>query len=167
MVTSNPAKASVTINGKWSGRTPLTLDNLKFGKYEVRVVQTGYAVARERFTLSESAALRTVDVELRRVPADKRAPAPEARTSASPGATSPSKPGVSATGSIFIDSRPRGARVFVDGKEVGVTPLTLSEQRLGSHSVRLELADHQPVTTTTQIVAQKTAAVTLSLERIK
>ena len=53
VVTSNPAKASVTINGKWSGRTPLTLDNLKFGKYEVRVVQTGYEVARERFTLSE------------------------------------------------------------------------------------------------------------------
>ena len=167
VVTSNPAKANVTINGKWSGRTPLTLDNLKFGKYEVRVVQTGYEVARERFTLSESAALRTVDVDLRRVPADKRAPAPEARTAASPGATSPSKPGVSATGSIFVDSRPQGARVFIDGKEVGVTPLTLSEQRLGSHSVRLELADHQPVTTTTQIVAQKTAAVTLSLERIK
>ena len=57
--------------------------------------------------------------------------------------------------------------MFVDGKEFGVTPLTLSEQRLGSHSVRLELADHQPVSTTTQIVAQKTAAVTLSLERIK
>jgi hypothetical protein len=167
VVTSNPAKAAVTINGKWSGRTPLTLDNLKFGKYEVRVVQTGYEVARERFTLSESAALRTVDVELRRVPADKRAPAPEARTAASPGPTSPPKPGVSATGSIFVDSRPRGARVFIDGKEMGVTPLTLSEQRLGSHSVRLELADHQPVTTTTQIVAQKAAAVTLSLERIK
>ena len=41
VVTSNPAKADVTINGKWSGRTPLTVDDLKFGKYVVRVVQPG------------------------------------------------------------------------------------------------------------------------------
>ena len=32
------------INGKWSGRTPLTVDDLKFGKYVVRVVEPGYEV---------------------------------------------------------------------------------------------------------------------------
>jgi serine/threonine protein kinase len=167
IVTSNPAKAGVTINGKWSGRTPLTLDNLKFGKYEVRVVEKGFEVARERFTLSESAASRTVDVALRRVPADKRASVPEPRPAQSTAAAAPSKPPVAATGAIFVDSRPRGARVFVDGKEVGVTPLTLAAQPVGSHVVRLELADHQSVTATTQVVGQKTASVTLSLDRVK
>ena len=167
IVTSNPAKAGVTINGKWSGRTPLTLDNLKFGKYEVRVVQPGFEVARERFTLSESAASRTVDVALRRVPADKRAPAPEPRPAQSTAASAPSKPPVASTGAVFVDSRPRGARVFVDGKEVGVTPVTLAAQPVGSHVVRLELADHQSVTATTQVVGQKTASVTLSLDRVK
>ena len=48
VVTSNPAKASVTINGRWRGRTPLTIDPLRFGKYDVRVVQPGYEVAREQ-----------------------------------------------------------------------------------------------------------------------
>jgi PEGA domain len=165
VVTSNPARAAVTINGKWSGRTPLTLDNLKFGKYEVRVVQPGFEVARERFTLSESAASRTVDVALRRVPADKRAPPPEARSAQSPAAQS--KPPVVTTGAIFVDSRPQGARVFIDGKEVGVTPLTVAALPIGSHVVRLELADHQPRTETTQVVGQKTAHVTGSLERIR
>jgi hypothetical protein len=167
IVTSNPAKAGVTINGKWSGRTPLTLDNLKFGKYEVRVVEKGFEVARERFTLSESAASRTVDVALRRVPADKPASLPEPRPAQSTAAAAPTKPPVAATGAIFVDSRPRGARVFVDGKEVGVTPLTLAAQPVGSHVVRLELADHQSVTATTQVVGQKTASVTLSLDRVK
>ena len=33
VVTSDPTKASVTINGRWRGRTPLTIDPLRFGKY--------------------------------------------------------------------------------------------------------------------------------------
>ena len=57
--------------------------------------------------------------------------------------------------------------MFIDGKEVGVTPLTLTGQALGSHVVRLELADHQSPTVTTEVTAQKPARVTLSLERIK
>ena len=44
VVTSNPAKAGVIpVNGKWSGRTPLTLDDVKFGS-TLRVVQPGYEV---------------------------------------------------------------------------------------------------------------------------
>jgi hypothetical protein len=167
VVTSNPAKAAVTINGKWKGRTPLTLDNLKFGKYEVRVVQPGFEVAREQLTLSQSAASRAVDVTLRRVPTDKRAPAPEARTAQSPASASPAKPPVAASGAMFVDSRPQGARVFLDGKELGVTPLSLAALPTGSHVVRLELADHQSWTETTQVVGQKTAHVTGSLERIR
>ncbi len=132
----------------------------------MRVVEPGFEVTRARFTLSESAASRTVDVALRRVPASKRAPAPEPRTAPSMAAAAPAKP-VAATGAIFVDSRPRGARVFIDGKEVGVTPLTLAAQPVGSHVVRLELADHQSVTATTQVVGQKTATVTLSLDRVK
>ena len=31
VVTSTPSKAQVVINGKWTGRTPLTVDNLRFG----------------------------------------------------------------------------------------------------------------------------------------
>ena len=72
-----------------------------------------------------------------------------------------------ATGEIFVDSRPRGARVFINGKELGVTPLRLAAQPVGSHVVRLELADHQSWTATAKVVAQKTAPVTGSLERIR
>ena len=158
----------MTLNGKWSGRTPLTIDDLEFGKYVVRIVQPGYEVAREQFTLSPASASRNLDVTLRRTATSNRAPAPEPNASPAPppAATLPKAP-ASGTGVIVIDSRPQGARAFVDGKDYGVTPLRLTAQPVGSHVVRLELANHLPWTATTRVAAQETAYVTGSLEPIR
>jgi hypothetical protein len=168
VISSTPAKAAVVINGKWSGRTPLTVDDLKFGKYAIRIVEPGYEVARAQFTLSAADAAQSMNVTLRRAPGQKRAPAPDARAQQVPPPASPSaKPTVPATGEIFVDSRPRGARVFINDKELGVTPLRLAGQPVGSHVVRLELADHRSWTVTAKVVAQKTAPVTGSLDPIR
>jgi len=159
VVSSSPTGASVTVNGVWSGRTPLTLNDLAFREYVIRLVHPGYEVAREAFTLSRSAATRTISVKLRR----------EATSGRAPTATAPapqSTPKVASTGAIYVDSRPRGARVIIDGKEHGTTPLQVS-QSVGSHVIRLELADHEPWTITTQVTAGKTARVAGSLERIR
>jgi serine/threonine-protein kinase len=163
VVTSNPSKAAVTVNGKWSGRTPLTLTDLRFGKYVVRVVETGFDVARSQFELSPDAASRTVDVTLRPSKAGTTKATPA--QSGVPPASKP--PAAAATGEIYVDSRPRGARVFVNGKEVGVTPLSLTAQAPGPRDIRLELADHQPWTTTTRVIAGNVARVTGSLDRIR
>jgi CheY-like chemotaxis protein len=44
------------------------------------------------------------------------------------------------TGRMQVNSEPGGARVFVDGAPRGVTPLTLDDLNLGSHTVVLESA---------------------------
>ncbi len=167
VITSSPAKAAVTINGKWSGRTPLTVDDLKFGKYVVRVVQPGFEVARKEVALSSSAPSGTFDTTLRPAKAPARVPAPEAKAAQAPPPASPSKPPAATTGEIYVDSRPRGARVFIDGKEVGVTPVQLTAQPPGRRVVRLELVDHQSWTETRTVVAGELARVTGSLERIR
>jgi hypothetical protein len=167
-VNSTPAKAGVTVNGKWRGRTPITLTGLKFGSYVVRVVEPGYAVEREQFSLSSGSASRTVDVALKRKPEPKRAPVSAPATAKpSPQAHAPSTPTATTTGTIYIDSRPQGARVFVDNKDAGVTPLTLNGQAAGSHDIRLELADHAPRSEKITVKPGATARVTGSLERIR
>jgi hypothetical protein len=153
----------VTVNGRWRGRTPLTLDDLRFGSYTVRIVQSGYAVAREEFTLSSRDRERTLSVRLRRAAAP---PAPAASAPAASAKSAASRPAIR-TGSIYVDSRPRGARVFIDGRAVGVTPLRLGDVRAGSHTVRLELDEHRTWTDRRYVLAGQETRVTGSLERLR
>ena len=70
------------------------------------------------------------------------------------------------TGSIYVDSRPSGARILVDGRFAGTTPARIPEVSIGSHVVRLELTDHRPWTASTRVSAGEESRVTGSLERI-
>lgn len=161
VVRSTPSNAGVTVNGDWAGRTPLTLDELALGSYAVRVVADGFEVAQRNVRLTAADPSNTVNVRLAR-----NAAAPPPRRAAPPPQRAPAQP-TTFTGSIYVDSRPRGARVVVDGKPVGTTPLRLPEIPIGSHVVRLELADHRAWTSATRVAAGQEARVTGSLERIR
>lgn len=184
VVRSDPPRAGVLINGRWSGRTPLAVERVPFGKYTVRVVQPGYAPAEEAFALSPDDPARTLSLRLRpqsQAARGSQRPSPStragqpagdarsgARTPATPARDVPTpSPAGSFTGAIYVDSRPQGARVFVDGKAVGTTPLTLPDVPIGSHVVRLELPDHRPWTASRQVTSGRTERITGSLERIR
>jgi serine/threonine-protein kinase len=158
-VTSTPARAGVMLNGSWRGRTPLTLDSLPFGRYVIRVVLPGYEVSRHELTLSARDATQEVRARLARsAPAPRPTPPAASRTPAKPPAASVF------TGSLYVDSRPRGATVFLDGRNVGQTPLSLPDVPIGAHVVRLELEGKRTWTTSTRVVAGETSRVTGSLE---
>jgi hypothetical protein len=156
VVKSVPSRAAVTVNGRWTGRTPLTLDKRAFGEYVIRVVEPDYDVAREVFTLSARSPSKTIDVALTPKAGQRPPQAKPAEKSTAP-----------ATGGLFVDSRPQGAKVLINGKAVGVTPLRLNDQPVGEYEVRLELADHQPWTATRRVVAGDTVRVTGSMERMR
>ncbi|HET7698357.1 MAG TPA: PEGA domain-containing protein [Vicinamibacterales bacterium] len=166
VVSSTPNRAGVTLNGDWRGRTPLTLDSLPFGRYVIRVVLPGYEVSRHEVTLHARDAEQEVRARLER-PA---APPAAARTPARPAPVPPAggraatRPANAFTGSLYVDSRPRGAAVFLDGRNVGQTPLSLPEVPIGAHVVRLELEGKRTWTASTRVVAGETARVTGSLE---
>ncbi len=168
-VLSTPSRAGVTVNGKWRGRTPITLDALPLGTYTVRVVQPGFASSNEDVTLTTRQPMRTVSVRLQPVSAHTATPAPAAGRSAANGRTAPPREPAQQTyaGSIFVDSRPRGATILIDGKPAGTTPASIPEIPIGSHVVRLELADHRAWTTSTRVTAGEQVRVTGSLERIR
>lgn len=164
VIRSTPAGAGVTVNGRWRGRTPLAVESLPFARYDVRVVQSGFAPAREAVTLSAADPDGTVSVRLQ---PEGRATAPAPGRSAPAAAAPPSSSTEAYTGSVFVDSRPRGAKVFIDGKEVGSTPVGVPAVRIGSHVVRLELPDHRTWTSTTTVSAGRQSRVTGSLDRIQ
>jgi hypothetical protein len=64
-------------------------------------------------------------------------------------------------GNLSIQSSPAGARVFIDGKEVGHTPLTLDMLSRGFHLMRLE---RPGFTTHGEFVQLYAADATLSVE---
>jgi hypothetical protein len=159
VVRSTPSRASVTLNGTWRGRTPLTLDGLAFGKYVVRVVQPGFRVAREDFTLNARDTEHTFNARLER---EGRGAFPS-RGGAGLGGTESAAPG-SYTGSLFVDSRPRGATVIVDGRSIGQTPVMLPNLAVGAHVVRIEMSGKKPWTSSTRVASGEIARVTGSLE---
>jgi hypothetical protein len=170
-VESTPKNAAVTVNGRWRGRTPVTIDDLAFGTHTVRIVQPGFSVAKQVITLSKADPSRTLTFQLQRpaAAAAARPPAPAARPSA---AASRSAPPASASarpylGSLYVASNPSGARVFVDGRPVGTAPLRVPEVPIGSHVIRLELPDHRIWTTSERVSAGQETRVTGSLERIQ
>ena len=71
------------------------------------------------------------------------------------------------TGELFVDSRPQGANVLLDGKIVGKTPLQLPKVPIGTHIVRIELAEHKPWSSPAMVTAGEVRRVTGSLERFQ
>jgi len=97
-----------------------------------------------------------------------KAPAANSPPKSAAAAAAPAaKPAATGTGELYVDSRPRGARVLVDGKEFGLTPLRVPALSIGSHTVLLELADHSSWTNTAKVTGGDTTRVTGSLERIR
>ena len=66
------------------------------------------------------------------------------------------------TGQLIAQSEPPGAVVLVDGKERGVTPLTLDDMSFGSHTVVLQ-SDKGSVRRTVKIAADRDAVVSESI----
>ena len=152
MVRSTPSGAQVFLNGRRRGVTPLAVRDLTPGTYAVRLSRAGFRDDSRRVTVG-STGVRDVTIRLDRVAAARR-----------PGEPAP-RPTAAFSGALYVDSRPRGARVLLDGKEVGTTPMQVADIRAGAHVVRLELADHRPWSSSTQVVAGQVARVTGSLER--
>jgi PEGA domain len=66
---------------------------------------------------------------------------------------------------LAIESKPSGAVVFLDGKQVGTTPLTFPLVKVGAHAVRITLEGYQPWSSSVQVSATEPNRVTASLER--
>ena len=150
LVRSVPGGGAVTINGRGGGTTPATIRDLPFGTYSVAVSRSGYQRREQRVTISRTVPAREITFELTAVTPSAAAGRPPVRAAT--------------TGSVLVQTLPRGAAVSIDGRSVGTAPLLVPELSPGSHAVRVSLAGHKTVTTTAVVRAGQQTLVRLSLE---
>jgi hypothetical protein len=150
VVRSQPSGALVTIDGRHVGETPFVARGLAPGTYAVRVAHPGHVPRTERVSIGAAAPVRTLEVTL--------TPGLESAPSAATTAT---------RGAIDVDSRPRGARVIVDGRFVGLAPLRLADVGPGEHQVTLELGGYRSATGRVRVDAGRIAALTTTLRAIE
>jgi serine/threonine-protein kinase len=166
LVRSTPAGARVFVDGRDRGQTPATVHDLARGSHRVRVVQDGYAPQERRVAITRAQPSQSVSVTLSRARSE---PPPSRTASASPSrapAEVTRRPAAETfSGSLSVDSLPSGARVFVDGKAAGSTPLMLAQVGAGEHVVRIELPGYRRWSSSVRIVSGERNRVTASLEK--
>jgi hypothetical protein len=153
LVRTRPAGAHVSVDGKDYGPTPATVRNLTRGTHHVKITHEGYVMEERRVVVSASRPSQSMTLELAPVRA---------------AASSRPQPAATETrfvGSLAVDSRPTGAKVFMDGNLVGTTPMALASVPVGSHAIRLEHEGYQHWSSSVRVVASEQNRVTASLER--
>ena len=140
LIRSTPDGAAVSVDGRDYGKTPATVRDLSHGPHQVRVTRDGYAAQDRRVVLSSSRPSQSVNVAMVRTPA----PPPSRSAAAAPAPPAGGPTTGRAAGALAVDSRPTGARVFLDGKPVGTTPLMVPSVAAGEHAIRLELDGYRP-----------------------
>jgi len=148
LVRSTPGGSSVEVDGVARGVTPLALRDLDLGAREITVTRRGYIPEERRIVLTKARPSRSVEV---RLSAQAAAAPPRPSTPATIG-----KPAVS-TGALAVESRPVGARVTVNGKPSGNTPIMISDLPPGDYRVTMSLSGYREFATTVRVVAGERA----------
>lgn len=136
-VTSDPDGATVLLDGKEIGKTPLVYPNVPPGKHTLSVRLAGYVTVE-----------REVQVE--------RAQASEAQFSLE-----------RQTRAVRVVSDPAGAEVTWDGQPLGKAPAVVTKAPVGTHTVRLSLPGYDEVEQEVRIdPGDKPAEVTIAMARL-
>ena len=153
LVRSRPAGAAVVVDGRAYGKTPVTVRDLTRGAHRMTVSHDGYARYERRVVVTASRPSQNLTIAL-----------VKARAGA-PARTAPAAAAAKTTGALAVESRPAGAKVFVDGKLVGTTPMSMPTVAAGAHAIRLERDGYRRWSGSVSIVAGEPNRVTASLER--
>ncbi len=106
-VTSTPSAASVWLDGKRRGDTPLYVDRLSLGAHRVRLIKSGYQPTEKTISVTGNTLL-PVAFSL-----------------------------VSQSSKLSVESQPPGADLYVDGRFSGTTPVAGHRLFPGAHVIEL------------------------------
>lgn len=133
VVFSEPSGADVYIDGRYYGRTPITIQRIPVGRKIVTLKMSGYADWSED-VLIETGQISQVNAVLK------------------------------LAGTLQVSSSPSSARVYLDGKDLGTTPLSNSSIPEGTHNLSVELFGYKPWRAIVEIVPRQTTNIFANLE---
>jgi serine/threonine-protein kinase len=160
-IRSTPPGAVVLVDGQEVGRTPVTVQSLAPGSHIVRVSYEGFVAQERPVEISDARPSQTLTFGLE---PSRSAGLPAPSPSPTPTPTTPTTLGRE-NGVLVVDSRPSGARVLIDGKLAGETPLVVSDVAAGVHAISIELAGYNRWTTSIRVVPGQKNRVAASLEQ--
>jgi hypothetical protein len=135
-IRSNPDNASVVINNNYRGKTPLTLNDLDSGVYNVTFSRFGYGKVSMPVNVEPGA---TTEVTATLAPL---------------------------TGTLAINTSPAGARLTVDGADTGLSPVTLSNLTMGDHIINATKDGYIPAEQQVSVIANQTLTTDIVLQPV-
>ena len=124
-ITTTPPGASIKLNRKVIGKSPLRKDNLDLATYTIEAALKDYQPIKKAVILnSETPA--SVNLTLSKTPV---------------------------IGSVRIDSNPKGADIFIDNIKRGRTPYIVKNLNAGIHALILKKKDHNDIINEIEIEA--------------
>lgn len=133
VVFSEPSSADVFIDGRYYGRTPITIQRLPAGRRTLTLKLPGYADWSDEVIIE-------------------------------PGEISQISAKLKLAGTLQVSSSPSGAKVYLDGKELGETPLSNPSIPEGTHNLRVELFGYKPWQGIIEILPAQVTNIFASLE---
>jgi len=129
-----PTGASIRLDGEKMGETPLEVEGLKAKKYSVKVELDGYDPVDHEISLIEGIG-RKLMVSLVKSGGQVSAPtAPATPIPPRPSHAPERSEGPPQMCSIFVNTQPSGAKIYVNGKHYGTSPKYI-ELPPGEHSI--------------------------------
>ncbi|MGC8942736.1 MAG: PEGA domain-containing protein [Caldisericia bacterium] len=120
IVKTQPDGATVFVDGKNYGLTPIEIGDLEIGEHEIVIGKDGYAQIIKKIDIGEEP--YTLEEILTK-----------------------------AISEVFINTNPKGARVIISGKEMGVTPLKLKDINPGRYFVTFKAIGYEDMTKSIEV----------------
>jgi hypothetical protein len=134
-IESEPADATVYINGQNMGKTPYNLASIAQGNYNIELQAENFKPLR-RVVKIQSGQLSELKEKMEII-----------------------------SGSLFVHSVPSGAQVFMDGDFMGVTPILMENIKPGTAHIALRLKGYSEHKEETRILPGKKTEINTNMSR--
>jgi len=137
-INSEPAGASVYLNNKYIGKTPLRTGDLQDQSYALKLIKPGFKEVYDRFDKNN---LQTGEITKNLIPL---------------------------TGSIEVISVPPDAQIQLNGKLIeGVTPFVIRDVRAGKNTINVIKEGYAGFSSTVDVEADNLEKINVELKRLK